>query len=100
MIPLFRGDGGGWRESLLIEYHSYEDPFPWLIYTDYKVMRSGRYKLIHWVRYEGKNELYDIQTDPFELHNLIHDDALRDVRMRMEREMARAIVKAVGVDIQ
>jgi N-acetylglucosamine-6-sulfatase len=97
LLPLFRGTVGDWRESFLIEYHSYENPFPWLIDTDYRVLRSGRYKYIHWVRHEGRNELYDIDADPYELNNLIHHDSLRDVKRRMEREMARAIARSVGV---
>ena len=47
MVPLFEGTVQDWREAFLIEYYSYENPMPWLIDTDYKALRTKKYKYIH-----------------------------------------------------
>ena len=39
LVPLLTGAGAGWRESVLIEFYTYENPMPWLIDHDY---RAGR----------------------------------------------------------
>ena len=47
--------------------------------------RTSRYKLVR--RTADINELYDLETDPHELHNVYDDPAYREVRDRMESEM-------------
>ena len=37
----------------------------------YKAVRSGRWKYIHYLELEGMDELYDLETDPYEMKNLI-----------------------------
>ncbi len=77
LVPLLRGgEPAGWRDAVLIEHHgpvmSRDDPdiqnrvsgnppsyeairTPYLLYVEYR---------------NGQRELYDLQTDPWELHNI------------------------------
>ena len=47
---------------------------PWLVGMTYKAVRTDRHKYIHWVnksRDHELDELYDLDSDPFELRNLV-----------------------------
>jgi len=98
MIPLLEGKTENWRKSFLIEYYSFENPMPWLVDTDYKVLRTERYKYIHWYKHENKNELYDIREDPFELNNLINQANMHEIIKEMEENLANEIAKSFGLN--
>ncbi len=70
LVPLFRGDDQGWRDSFFVEYYS-DIVFPRIVSMGYEAVRTERYKLIHYLELEGMDELYDLQTDPYEMTNLI-----------------------------
>jgi len=91
LLPLLKGPAKDWRTSFLMEYNSFENPFPWLIGTDYKALRMDQYKYIHWVRYPELNELYDLINDPMELHNLFSDKTYQKIIDKMEKKPARQI---------
>jgi len=59
LVPLLRGDDTGWRESVLIEFYTHENPRPWLMDMDYRAVRTDRYKLVHWIQHPAERELYD-----------------------------------------
>jgi len=65
---------------------------------DYKVIRSGNYKYIHWVRYPEKNELYDIEKDSLEMENLINKIELQPVINQLKKELIVLIGKASGIE--
>ena len=98
IIPLLKGTAKDWRKSFLMEYYSFENPMPWLIGTDYKALRKGRYKYIHWIRYPDKNELYDLVNDPFEQHNLFFDQAYQKTIDQMESELARQVAGSINLN--
>ena len=58
----------------MCEYFS-ENAMPWLIGMSYKAIRTRRHKYIHWTQksLDGVecDELYDLKSDPYEMHNLI-----------------------------
>jgi N-acetylglucosamine-6-sulfatase len=97
LVPLLRGDDAGWRESVLIEFYTHENPRPWLMDMDYRAVRTDRYKLIHWIQHPDERELYDLQEDPYELRNLIDDPALSDVVEELEEELSRLVLEAMGL---
>jgi N-acetylglucosamine-6-sulfatase len=60
------------RESILIEYFS-DKVFPRIDHMGYKAVRTRRWKYIHYVDLANADELYDLETDPYELDNRIGD---------------------------
>jgi N-acetylglucosamine-6-sulfatase len=98
IIPLLQGNNDNWRKSFLMEYYSYENPMPWLIDTDYKALRTERYKYIHWYKHENKNELYDLISDPFEMKNLVNEKNMQGIKKELEGKLAQEVIKVIGLD--
>ncbi len=89
VLPLARGEKVPWREGLLYEYY-WERNFPHT--PTIFAWRGDRYK---FVRYHGLwdvDELFDLQSDPGEMRNLIADPAhaarARELSDRMFKELA------------
>lgn len=97
LAPLLRGQSADWRDSVLVEFYTYELPMPWLLDMDYRAVRTKRYKYIHWMRHPGENELYDLDSDPYELENRINDPALADVKAELQAELKRLSLEAMGL---
>lgn len=98
ILPLLTDDKENWRSSFMMEYYSYENPMPWLIDTDYKALRTERYKYIHWFRHEGKNELYDLIDDPYEMNNLIAQPDMAATVQELEALLADEVARSFGLD--
>lgn len=56
-------------------------------------MRDDRYKLIHFYNDIDTWELYDLQEDPTEMHNIYGQPGTEEVTARMMRELDRLQVK-------
>jgi len=97
LVPLLQGDATDWRDSILIEFYTYENPRPWLMDMDYRAVRTDRFKLIHWIQHPGEQELYDLQEDPYEMHNLIDDPKAQDLVAELQVELARLVIQAMGL---
>jgi len=97
LVPQLRGMGADWRRVVLIEFFTYENPFPWLVDMDYRAIRTDRYKYIHWMQHPDENELYDLSVDPFEIRNLIDEPRMARVVADLRNEMSVAVVEAMGV---
>ena len=82
---------------MLIEFYTYENPFPWLLDMDYRAIRTLRYKYIHWMQHPDESEMYDLVEDPYETQNLIDDPALAGVARDLRRELAAATLDAMGL---
>jgi N-acetylglucosamine-6-sulfatase len=71
LVPLFEDEMSPWRDRLLYEYFT-EARGPGV--PSILGVRTERWKYVHYPDLEDDfDELYDLETDPFELHNLIAD---------------------------
>ena len=85
LLPLLRGETpADWRTALY--YHFYEYPAEHMVKRHYGV-RNERWKLIHFYDDIDQWELYDLQTDPHELHNRMDDPACAGVRQELFDEL-------------
>jgi arylsulfatase A-like enzyme len=68
LVPILEGTNTkDWRKS--IYYHYYEYPGPHSVKRHYGI-RTERYKLVHFYKDIDQWELYDLQDDSTEMHNL------------------------------
>jgi len=89
--PLLAGQTRGWRTSFLYEYN-YEAQFPYT--PNVRGVRTDDWKLIRYPHGDGtpdrfQAELYHLQDDPLEMHNLADDPQYAAKRRELERELAR-----------
>ena len=87
LLPLLKGEKpADWRKSLY--YHFYEYPAEHMVKRHYGV-RTKRYKLIHFYNDIDVWELYDLQADPTEMHNLYGQKEYESVVTELKTELAR-----------
>ena len=98
LVRLMTGQTAGWRDALLIDFYTYENPFPWLLDMDYKTLRTDRYKYIHWMQHPDEGELYDLQEDPYEMRNVINHPQMAAVREELRQKLQIEVIRAVGLD--
>lgn len=80
-LPLLKGEHpADWRDALY--YHFYEYPAEHSVCRHYGV-RDDRYKLIHFYNDVDEWELYDLQEDPTEMHNIYGQPGTEEVTARM-----------------
>jgi len=97
LVPLLRGNDHTWRQSVLVEFFTYENPFQHLVDMDYRAVRTSRYKYIHWIKFPDQDELYDLQKDPCELHNVVEDPGMQGLRAELRTELGRLQLQAMGL---
>lgn len=84
-LPLLAGETvEEWRSTFVYQYF-WENSFPHTP-TTYAI-RGDRYKYIYYHGVWDKNEFYDLETDPREMHNLIdapeHQERIQEMRNTM-----------------
>lgn len=85
LLPLLRGEHPkDWRRSLY--YHFYEYPAEHMVKRHYGV-RGERYKLIHFYNDIDVWELYDLQNDPTEMHNLYGQPGMEAITATLMEEL-------------
>lgn len=81
ILPLLTGDKvTGWRDALYYHYHEY--PAEHCVKRHYGV-RDSRYKLIHFYNDIDTWELYDLENDPYEMHNIYGEKGTEPIARRM-----------------
>ena len=76
LVPLLQDNATDWRRSVLIEFYTYENPFPWLLDMDYRAIRAPIGTSTSTGCSTDESELYDLAEDPYETRNLIDDPRL------------------------
>lgn len=85
-LPTLKGEKDkNWRQS--IYYHYYEFPF-WHHVQPHYGIRTDRYTLAHFYYNIDKWELYDLEKDPLQIHNLIDDPAYQKVVRKLKKQLA------------
>lgn len=85
LIPLLQGQSpANWRRS--IYYHYYEYPSYHMVPRHYGI-RTERHKLMHFYQFGDEWELYDLQTDPDELHNLYGQPEQAQLTARLKQQL-------------
>lgn len=85
MLPILKGDTpDDWREAHY--YHYYEHP------SEHNVMRhygitTDKYKLIHFYYDIDDWELFDLEKDPKEMHNVYGDPAYADIQAELHEKL-------------
>jgi arylsulfatase A-like enzyme len=81
----------------MVEFYTYENPMPWLLDMDYRMVRTDQYKYIHWTHHPDLDELYDVRADPYEMDNLMDVPELTQVRADLREELGRLTLSAMGL---
>lgn len=74
VMPLAEAKPVEWREDWLYEYYEYPG---WQNIRPHRGVRTKRYKYIHYFLDPQEFELYDLEVDPDELHNLYDQPAYK-----------------------
>lgn len=82
--PLLQKESQTWRES--IYYHYYEFPNEHGTKKHYGI-RTNRYKLIHFYEDIDEWELFDLETDPKEMNNLIEQPEYQDLIKDLKEQL-------------
>jgi N-acetylglucosamine-6-sulfatase len=84
-LPLLEGKKQeSWRTGLLYEYY-WERNFPQT--PTMHALRGDRYKYIHYNGIWDTDELYDLQSDPLELNNLIRSTGHLSIVKQMNKQL-------------
>ena len=88
LLPLLKGDVDPkeWRKSLY--YHFYEFPSEHMVKRHYGV-RTDRYKLIHFYNDIDTWELFDLENDIEEMHNLYGQPEYEEITKELKTELKR-----------
>jgi N-acetylglucosamine-6-sulfatase len=97
-VKLVQHGDSSWRTAWLYHYN-YEKQFPYT--PNVRAVRTDEWKYIHYPHGDGKPdrhkaELYNLEFDPEERHNLIDNPKYSRVVKELQKELARQM-KAVGL---
>jgi N-acetylglucosamine-6-sulfatase len=85
-----------WRNELLYEYY-WERNYPQT--PTVHALRGDRYKFIRYHGVWDMDEIYDLQADPAELHNLIYSPEHQQIAQQMRQRLFAALEKTGGMKI-
>ncbi len=92
---LLSGGDPASKDRDVVYYHYYDYPAFHMVKKQYGI-RTKRYKLIHFYDDIDEWELYDLQQDPGEHHNLINDPEYSEI-VKMMHSKLDSVQKVYGV---
>lgn len=95
-LPLLRGQDVAWRDHILYEYH-WEWNFPATPTT--LAIRTDRWKYVFSHGLWDRNGFYDLQTDPYERHNLIDVPHFQPQIQQLEQQLFDELDASGGLQI-
>jgi arylsulfatase A-like enzyme len=87
---LLRGEALPPRGPFLIE-HASDNVFARMRGMGYDAVRAAPYKFIRYREHPGMEELYNLESDPYELKNLAADPASQPLRRELEIELTKLL---------
>lgn len=82
--PLLEGKETEWRKDFLYEYYEY--PAVHSVRKN-RGVRTERWKYIHYFEDPEEFELFDLQSDPQEMNNLVNDPEYKDIIEQLKTRM-------------
>ncbi|HIG31308.1 MAG TPA: DUF4976 domain-containing protein [Verrucomicrobiales bacterium] len=95
-LPLARGEEIPWRDYFLYVYY-WEQNYPQT--PTHFSLRGNRYKYTTYYGVWDTDELFDIQADPMEQKNLIHEPAFAKTRTEMQNRLYEMMDELGGMEI-
>ena len=95
-LPLLQGKPIPWRDGLLYEYY-WEKNFPQT--PTMHAIRTEQYKYIRPYGVWDVEELYDLQSDPQEIVNLIRDPQHQQIVKELKGQMFQVLKETGGMSI-
>lgn len=83
-LPLLEKQNNVWRDRIFYEYY-WEHEYPQT--PTMHGVRTDRYKLIRYHGIWDTNEFFDLEKDPYEMHNLIADSEYQDIIRQLTSEI-------------
>lgn len=96
VLPLLRGSTTAWKAELLYEYY-WEDAFPHT--PTVFALREERWKYIYYHGVWERPELFDLESDPAERHNLADDPKQAERVTRMRSRLFDHLARTGGMAI-
>lgn len=93
LVPLLKGEPAKVRDAILIEYFS-DKVFPRMHNMGYQAVRTADWKYIHYTDLADSDELYNLQSDSYELRNLIADPNSQRKLQALQEELQRLVRSA------
>ncbi len=87
---LVSGETSEWRDAVYYTYYEY--PSVHMVKRHYGIA-TERYKLIHFYYDIDEWEMYDLQTDPSEMHSIYDDPAYADVQKMLHERLTQLRAK-------
>jgi arylsulfatase A-like enzyme len=96
LYPLMKGEKTDWRKEIFYEYY-WERAFPQTPSTF--GVRTDKYKYIFYHGIWDQNELYDLENDPREMHNLFNKPEYKDLVDQMDKKLFDWLEETNGMEI-
>lgn len=97
MLPLFKNENTpSWRDLIFYEYY-WEWNYPQT--PTVHGVRTDQYKYMHYHGIWDDDELYDIEKDPDEMHNLFHEPEYQDMVNGLNNRVFQWLEETRGMNI-